>query len=375
MIQLKSDFNYHMQIRINKFSYHYLGKGNLGQTPAFSSVTMECNGTNDLSDLVLLYTKDDFTYNTSNSHKQEVSSGFDTLLKRGWEAAMEAGIFNYKVDNVETKIIPGKYHIVAQMNANRFKLRRKPDEIVSVVQPFDPKKFNFTKIKNEEILMNLHYGLSNEEEEKVPQDLKYDLEATLLINNAPICYGHSLLVPFLDECRPQVLDYESLIIGIHSVLLSNTPNYRLAFNSLCGYASVNHLHFHLYYLPHRLYLEDAECELLAGPCYVFKDYHSPGFVFFLKDGAIEELARNLMKITKMFIEKGVAHNMFVTRGVSPNGNIKGDTFDTIRVVVWARKPAYGIKDVSVFAPAVCELAGHVPVYCEYDCKVYLGIDD
>lgn len=38
MIQLKSDFNYHMQIRINKFSYHYLGKGNLGQTPAFSSV-------------------------------------------------------------------------------------------------------------------------------------------------------------------------------------------------------------------------------------------------------------------------------------------------------------------------------------------------
>lgn len=51
--------------------------------------------------------------------------------------------------------------------------------------------------------------------------------------------------------------------------------------------------------------------------------------------------RNLMKITKMFIEKGVAHNMFVTRGVSPNGNIKVDTFDTIRVVVWARKPAYG----------------------------------
>lgn len=31
--------------------------------------------------------------------------------------------------------------------------------------------------------------------------------------------------------------------------------------------------------------------------------------------------------------------------------------------------------MSVFAPAVCELAGHVPVYCEYDCKVYLGIDD
>lgn len=49
------------------------------------------------------------------------------------------------------------------MNPNRFKLRRKPDEIVSVTQPFDPKRFNFTKIKNEEILMNLHYGLSNEE--------------------------------------------------------------------------------------------------------------------------------------------------------------------------------------------------------------------
>lgn len=34
------------------------------------------------------------------------------------------------------------------------------------------------------------------------------------------------------------------------VLLSGVKNFKAAFNSLCAYASVNHLHWHLYYLQH-----------------------------------------------------------------------------------------------------------------------------
>lgn len=43
------------------------------------------------------------------------------------------------------------------MNSNRKNLRRTPELIVDVQQPFDPNKFNFTKVKKEEHLLQLVY--------------------------------------------------------------------------------------------------------------------------------------------------------------------------------------------------------------------------
>ncbi len=55
-----------------------------------------------------------------------------------------------------------------QLNLKRGTLRRKPDDIQSVNTPFDPEKFNFTKVKPGEILFEVippkhgNNGVNNE---------------------------------------------------------------------------------------------------------------------------------------------------------------------------------------------------------------------
>ncbi|KAJ4444734.1 hypothetical protein ANN_06531 [Periplaneta americana] len=77
----------------------------------------------------------------------------------------------------------------------------------------------------------------------------------LIINVSPLEYGHSLLVPSLHSCLPQIVTLESLQLLIEVLLLSNSPALRVGFNGLCAFASVNHLHYHLYYLQQRMLLE------------------------------------------------------------------------------------------------------------------------
>ena len=70
----------------------------------------------------------------------------------------------------------------------------------------------------------------------------------VIINVSPIEFGHCLLVPGLEECRPQVLTEHSIVLALKTMASSGRKNFKMAFNSLCAYASVNHLHWHLYYL-------------------------------------------------------------------------------------------------------------------------------
>lgn len=62
-----------------------------------------------------IYKKEDFILSTTNKHGQSEKSEFDCLLLNQWDAAMGAGVFKYSVEGVETKVLPGKYHIVVQV--------------------------------------------------------------------------------------------------------------------------------------------------------------------------------------------------------------------------------------------------------------------
>ncbi|XP_063881355.1 GDP-D-glucose phosphorylase 1-like [Scylla paramamosain] len=316
--------------------------------------------------ICLTYSEKDFLHSTSSGHGEELASSLDTLLLKEWMAAKAAGAFNYSVEGVDTKILPGRYGIVAQVNVNRKILRRKPDTILEIEQPVDPNKFNFNKIQSKEVLIELRFLVSKQEDGGIKKEEEKDkkpLKATVIINNAPICHTHSLLVPFLDECWPQVLNHQGLATAVHAILLSKSPDMRIAFNSLGGYASVNHLHFHLFYFPYTLYSETAECESLAGPCYVFKNHFAPGFVFQLENGDIDKLIKSVMILVNVFLKEKVAHNMFITRG-APVESVSSseDTYSTVRVMLWARDFMAGAKDVDLLNTAACELAGHVPVY-------------
>lgn len=68
--------------------------------------------------------------------------------------------------------------------------------------------------------------------------------------------GHSLIVPSLHSNLNQVLTLDSIKLALDFMILSNSFNFIIGFNTTQAYASVNHLHLHMYYL--NVHNEDSE---------------------------------------------------------------------------------------------------------------------
>ena len=80
-------------------------------------------------------------------------------------------------------------------------------------ESFNASLFNFTRIKNEEILFSL----------KMDEKMQCDNQDLLAINVSPISIGHSLLLPCVNKMQPQVLSEHSIELGLHLLLMSSTP--------------------------------------------------------------------------------------------------------------------------------------------------------
>lgn len=330
----------------------------------------------------------------------QTPSRFDIGLVETWKRASDGGALNYTVDNVLSKILPGKYGIVLQLNPSRRSHRRTPSKFTKLIHPFDASGFNFTKIKINELLFNL----------VMPAGDGTSIRGSLIVNSAPLCQSHCLLLTSPGDCAPQALDDTSLQFGVTSVLLSGVRSYRVGFNSLCAFASVNHNHFHVFHLDHPLNVETAVCRQLRGPCYAFVDHFAPGFVFQVTADDVQQSVRSAMKLINHLTTTGIPHNVFITRGLpvvpddnnsvnsstvpgnlSANGmtpTLDGDQrptahittaaadtrrssvdtnssqiFDVVRICVWARQSSVeNYSDQAEFYTAVCELSGLVPVY-------------
>ncbi|KAK9194439.1 hypothetical protein WN944_005146 [Citrus x changshan-huyou] len=180
-------------------------------------------------------TKDKVDLTEEASGEEPRMSFLHDLLLGQWEDRMNRGLFRYDVTSCETKIIPGEYGFIAQLNEGRH-LKKRPTEfcIDQVLQPFDEKKFNFTKIGQEEMLFRL-------DDSKSP--------SVVAINVSPIEYGHVLLIPRVLDCLPQRIDHESFLLALYVAKEAADPFFRLGYNSLGAFATINHLHFQAYYLP------------------------------------------------------------------------------------------------------------------------------
>lgn len=123
-----------------------------------------------------------------------VDSSFDRLLKEQWNSASGADVMKYNIlrHALPSRVISSKdYKFIASLIEGRAPgKRRQPDEMLSLRMPFDPLKFNFTKIESNELLFKLKSG---------------DLVHSVLVNKSPIEYCSSLLVPSLEQCLPQVI--------------------------------------------------------------------------------------------------------------------------------------------------------------------------
>lgn len=291
-----------------------------------------------------------------NNFTTDRTSKFDKLLQKLWNERKLQGKLNYLVDEIPTKIL-GKHEFVVQANFKRGALRRKPDEIVSIDQPFNPDKFNFLKVSDDERLLFFN------KYSKMQQTNGHGLGHQLIINNSPIEDCSSLLLPYIHQQLPQILTAEGINLATNILLLSNSKSFKVAFNSLGGNCSVNHQHFHMYYLRDKLYLETASLVKLIGPCWTVEDYPAKCFVFVMNDASeIEETIANTMRLVKFLVKENIAHNLFITRGVGTEPSKSGQNFSPLRFIIWARNFAAGVKDPFELVPASSELSGQVIIW-------------
>ncbi|XP_060116335.1 GDP-D-glucose phosphorylase 1 [Heteronotia binoei] len=286
------------------------------------------------------------------------ASPFDRALQRGWEERLARGLFRYRLGELQTRRLPGPLGLVAQLNVPRGSERRRPQEVRSVRQSFDPAQFNFTHIRPGEVLFALQRVAAASSS-----------RVLVAINVSPLEFGHVLLLPEPSLGLPQVLSAEALRAGLEALLLSGQPGFRVGFNSLGAFASVNHLHLHAYYLPWQLPVEEAPARPLrpeAGLYVLERGVPAPGLLFYSPAGRPPgPLARRVCRLTDHLARGDVAHNLFATRGAAPEGGPPGAR-PGLRVLLWPRQASFGAKQEAAFNVALCELAGHLPVKTAQD---------
>jgi len=288
----------------------------------------------------------------TKSNREPVKTDFDKSLLSGWQDKSSA--LKYDVEScVQTRRV-GDY--ILQLNPDRAKTRRPPDAMENVTEPFNNDKFNFTKINFEKESV---FELRTDEETDADH---------VIINLSPVEVGHSLMVPNLWEKQPQIVTERSVLVALKTVMASGLPNFKAAFNSLCGHASVNHLHWHFYYLrdPYRLPVEALKGKPIGYGCYSLEDdYSAPGFAFQISQvKKLEDLSKRVHTVAKLFCDLNVAHNIFVTKGTPLDSSTKKTK--VIKVFIWPRRNVSGAKNLLElgWTVAVCELAGHILVYDE-----------
>ncbi|XP_010263564.1 PREDICTED: GDP-L-galactose phosphorylase 1-like [Nelumbo nucifera] len=192
-------------------------------------------------------------------------SFLNELLLAQWEDRMSRGLFRYDVTTCETKVIPGDYGFIAQLNEGRH-LKKRPTEfrVDRVLQPFDEKKFNFTKVGQEEALFRFEQSEDNGTHyfPNAPIGDSSKSPNAVAINVSPIEYGHVLLIPRVLDCLPQRIDHESFLLALHMASEAADPFFRLGYNSLGAFATINHLHFQAYYLSMPFPVEKTPTEKL-----------------------------------------------------------------------------------------------------------------
>ncbi|RNA26116.1 GDP-D-glucose phosphorylase 1 [Brachionus plicatilis] len=297
---------------------------------------------------------------------------FELILLDEWSKAYAfEGLFKFKLETeVPTKYLAGDYSFVVQKNSRRYSEKRPTDiqKSSSIKPPFDEKKFNFTKISPQEILLKL---INIDETERS--------DNLIIINNSPIEIGHCLICPKYNEKKNQVLDEYSIKLACHILKLIFSSNFLIGFNSISAYASVNHLHMHLYDLK-------QTCEFKINKKYLFpiQNCEKPQFYknkiwfidfncyyracFCVELGAFEspeQFSHKVFSIVNFLSQNDIPHNAVFVKSKS-----FADQNETIKCFIWPKMASSGcvvnlnicFKDIPPNEKNLCfaitELSGH-----------------
>ncbi|XP_004491414.1 GDP-L-galactose phosphorylase 1 [Cicer arietinum] len=296
-----------------------------------------------------------------NECQEELPVAFlDSLVLGEWEDRMQRGLFRYDVTACETKVIPGEYGFIAQLNEGRH-LKKRPTEfrVDKVLQPFDENKFNFTKVGQEEVLFQFEASENGEVQffPNAPIDVD-NSPSFVAINVSPIEYGHVLLIPRIFECLPQRIDHESFLLALHMAAEAANPYFRLGYNSLGAFATINHLHFQAYYLAMQFPIEKAPTKKIAtlkGGVKVSEllKYPVRGLVFEGGD-TLEDLSNIVSEACISLQNNNIPYNVLIS-------DCGSQVF--LLPQCYAEKQALGEVDAELLDtqvnPAVWEISGHM----------------
>lgn len=266
------------------------------------------------------------------------ASDFDRVLIEAWEDRFAGGLFRYDVTAVLTRLIEGPSRYVAQYNEGRATKKRQTEfKMDRVCQEFDVKKFNFTKADQKEVLFQFEEQDEHEEENEEEESGRTEFiergeigksPNLVLINVSPIEYGHVLLCPRVSEMLPQQIFADALIPPLRMCAESKNPYFRVGYNSLGAYATINHLHFQAYYLMEAFPIERALSKPFAedvfknpkrpmgkqvhAECLRVYDYPVRCIVFELGSKGFVDLAKWIGRACTRLQKRNIPFNMLMT---------------------------------------------------------------
>ncbi|MCO5581389.1 hypothetical protein L7F22_035272 [Adiantum nelumboides] len=266
---------------------------------------------------------------------QKSSEFLDMVILAQWEDRAARGLFRYDVTACETKVLPGENGFIAQLNEGRHSKKR-------------PTEFRVDQSGN------------TYEGEFYPEAPVGRATNAVVINVSPIEYGHILLVPKIVERIPQRIDVETLLLAINMAIEAQNPFFRLGYNSLGAFATINHLHFQAYYLAVPFPVERASLKLLVSrkmnngvKISELTNYPVRGLVFESAD-TLQELASSVGKCCCILQDKNIPFNILIA-----------DCGSLVYLFpqCYAERQACGKVDQALLEtqvnPAVWEISGHI----------------
>ena len=238
-----------------------------------------------------------------------------TVLLSEWEDRAERGLFRYDVTQCPTRLLPGARGFLAQLNEGRL-TKKRPTEfrVDQVAQAFDAGKFHFGKAAQREVLFALAArGADGPDPGFVPAAPAAASPSLVFINVSPIEYGHVLLVPSALSATPQLVAERPLLEALCLAREVDCDAFRLGYNSLGAYGTVNHLHFQAYFVWAPLALESAAVERVGGQdVVVSRTTNHPARAVLFEGRRLEALARAAAAACEALTLRGVPHNLFIT---------------------------------------------------------------
>ncbi|KAJ1366316.1 hypothetical protein KIN20_026947 [Parelaphostrongylus tenuis] len=287
------------------------------------------------------------TYEKTSTQETSKNRKLNDLLHSRWEAAKSKNAFKYGL-NCMYKLLEGRYNLSMQLNVERGELRRKPMRFKNIREPFNPLRWNFTKLPENEILFYLRCK---------DRPISHDAldRHVIAVNASPLERDHSLIIPSINRCLPQVLTPTAIRLATDIMLLTADHSFNILFNSLLGQASINHLHLHFLYWPFESDLINRRFELLndsSSKVYTIEppDWLCHAFAFQLTSlDEYDSFQRNLTRCVEFLSDRNQAHNVFITRAQPIP-------------YVFPRTNVVGSKPPTNFNPAANELAGCLTCY-------------